>query len=111
MVTTPVQGQIVLYGSQSIDKYLAQAARKTTVLFILYSQWFESHVIVRYIFSFIFLPSYTVSFGLNIFISFKRTFMVTNNIQLYNDTYINERDSEESLATYFNLFPLDKCFF
>ena len=29
-------------------------------------------------------------FGLNIFISFKRTFMVTN-IQLYNDTYINRK--------------------
>ena len=31
-----------------------------------------------------------LSFGLNIFISFKRTFMVTN-IQLYNDTYINRK--------------------
>ena len=30
-------------------------------------------------------------FGLNIFISFKHTFMVTNNIQLYNDTYIKKK--------------------
>ena len=30
------------------------------------------------------------AFGLNIFIPFKRTFMVTN-IQLYNDTYINRK--------------------
>ena len=29
-------------------------------------------------------------FWLNIFISFKHTFMVTNNIQLYNDTYIKK---------------------
>ena len=43
---------------------------------------------------------YNTRFGLNIFISFKRTFGVTN-IQLYNDTYINRRGFRRKLSDLF----------